>query len=92
MLLINCEVELILSWPTNCFIISTNVANQGPTFTITETNLYVSTVTLWTQDNAKLLPQLNSGFKRTIGWNKYLTKSELWARKANLNLLIEPVF
>ena len=92
MLLINCEVELILSWPTNCFIISTNVANQGPTFTITETNLYVSAVTLWTQDNAKLLPQLNSGFKRTIGWNKYLTKSELWARKANLNLLIEPIF
>ena len=68
--LINCEVELILTWPRNSVIISTNVANQIPTFTITETTLYVPVVTLSTQDNAKLLPQLKSGFKRTISWNK----------------------
>ena len=41
----------------NCVIISTNVANQDPTFTITETNLYVPVVTLSTQDNSNLLPQ-----------------------------------
>ena len=68
--LINCAVELILTWSRNCVIISTNVANQNPTFTITETTLYVPAVTLSTQDNAKLLPQLTSGFKRTISWNK----------------------
>ena len=56
--LINCEVELILTWSANCVIISTNFPNQNPTFTITETNLYVPIVTLSTQDNAKLLPQL----------------------------------
>ena len=39
--LINCEVELILTWSENCVIISTNVANQNPTFTITETNFQV---------------------------------------------------
>ena len=72
--LINCEVELILNWSANCVIIYTNVANQVPTFTITETNLYVPVVTLSTQDNEKLLPQLKSGFKRTISWNKYLSK------------------
>ena len=66
MLLINCEVELILDWSANCVIIYTNVDNQVPTFTITETNLYVPVVTLSTQDNAKLLSQLKSGFKRTI--------------------------
>ena len=66
--LINCEVELI---------INTNVANQNPTFTITETNLYLPVVTLSTQDNRKLLPQLKSGFKRTLSWNKYLAKPEL---------------
>ena len=65
--LINCEVELILRWSADCVIIFTNVAEQIPTFTITETNLYVPVVTLSTQDNAKLLPQLKSGFKRTIG-------------------------
>ena len=54
--LINCEVELILKWSENCVIISTNIANQNPTFTITEINLHISVVTLSTQDNAKLLP------------------------------------
>ena len=34
-----CEVELI---------INTNVANQNPTFTITEANLYLPVVTLST--------------------------------------------
>ena len=89
--LINCEVELILNWSANCVIIYTNV-NQVPTFTITETNLHVPVVTLSTQDNAKLLPQLKSGFKRTISWNQCLPKTELLAQNANLNNLIEPSF
>ena len=90
--LIYCEIELILAWSAGSVIIYTNVANQNPTFTITETNLYVPGVTLSTQDNAKLLPQLKSGFKRTISWNKYLPKPELLARNAKLNHLIEPSF
>ena len=90
--LINCEVELILTYSTNFVIIYRNVNNQVPTFTIAETNLYVPIVTLSTQDNAKLLPQLKSGFKRTISWNKYLAKPELLAKNANLNHLIEPSF
>ena len=56
MALINCEVELVLTWSTNCVIIFTNVNNQVPTFTMTETNLYVPVVTWLTQDNEKLLP------------------------------------
>ena len=44
--LINCEVELTLTWSTNCVIIHTDVADQGSTFTITETNLFVPVVTL----------------------------------------------
>ena len=46
--LINSEVELILTWSADCVIISINVANQNPTFTITETSLYVPVVTLST--------------------------------------------
>ena len=80
--LINCEVNLILTWSKNCVIIYTDVANQILTFEITETNLYVPVVTLLTQDNVKLLPQLKSGFKRTINWNKYLP--ELLAQNSNL--------
>ena len=56
MSLINCEIELLLTWPRNSVIISTNVGNQIPTFTITETTLHVPAVTLSTQDNTKLLP------------------------------------
>ena len=63
---INCEVNLILTWSAKCAIIYTDVANQIPTYTITETNIYVPAVTLSTQDNAKLLPQLKPGFKGTI--------------------------
>ena len=90
--LINCEIELILNCSINCVIINTNVDNHVPTFTITETNLHVPVVTLSTQDNSKLLPQLKNGFERTITWNKYLAKPELLAKNANLNHLIEPSF
>ena len=74
MALINCEVELIFTWSENCIIVSTNIANQNPTFTITDTTLYVPVVTLSTQGNSKFLPQLKNGFKRKISWNKYLEK------------------
>ena len=38
MSLINCEVNLILTWSENYIIINTNLANQVPTFQITETS------------------------------------------------------
>ena len=91
-LLINCEIELILDWSANCVIIYTDVNDQVPTFTITETNFYVPVVFLSTQDNSKLLPQLKNSFKRTITGNKHLAKPELVAQNANLNHLIEPSF
>ena len=81
-----------MTWSAGCVIIYTNVANQVPTFTITKTNLYVPIVTLSTKDNAKLLSQLKSGFKRTISWNKYLSKPELLRRNPNSNHLVEPSF
>ena len=90
--LIRCKIELILTWSRDCVIIYTDVNNQIPTFTMTETNLYVPVVTLSTQDNSKLLPHLKSGFKTTISWNKYLAKPELLAQNPNLNDLIEPSF
>ena len=52
--LINCEVNLILTWSENCVIVSTDVACQKAKFAITGTKLYVPVVTLSTQDNAKL--------------------------------------
>ena len=90
--LINCELELILTWSANCVIIYADVPDQVPTFEITETNLCALAVTLSTQDKAKLLPRLKSGFKRTTNWNKYLSKPELLPKDPELNNLIEPNF
>ena len=66
--LINCEVNLILTWPSTCVI---SYATGKTKFKIKDTKLYVSVVTLSIQDNAKLLQELKSGFKRTINWKKY---------------------
>ena len=89
---ISFQVNLVLTWSANCVIMSTNVANQGATYTITETKLYVPVVTLSTHNNAKLLTQSKSGFKRIINWNKYLPKPELLAQNPNLNYLVKPSF
>ena len=90
--LINCEVNLILTWSSTCVLIATNVQNQNATFTITDTKLYVPVVTLSTQENTKFFQQLKSGFKRVINWNKYLSKPDLLAQNPNLNHLVEPSF
>ena len=87
--LINCEVNLILTWSKDCVI--TNSTGAGK-FKITETKLYVPVVTLSTQDNAKLLQQLKSGFKRTINWNKYQSDPKTYAQNRYLNHLVNPCF
>ena len=53
---------------------------------------FVSVVTLLTQDNAKLLQQLKSGFKRTINWNKYQSNIKKSDQNRYLNHLVDPSF
>ena len=80
--LINCEINLTLTWSENCVITSKVTRDVGPavaainnptnaTFKITDTKFHVPVVTLTTEDGNKLLEQLKTGFKRTIKWNKY---------------------
>ena len=92
MSLINCEVDLILTWSSTCVLVATNIANQNATFAITDKKLYLPVVTLSTQENTKFLQQLKSSFKRIINWNQYLSKAELLAQNPNLNHLVEPSF
>ena len=87
--LINCEVNLILTWSKDCVISS---ATGETKFKITETKLYVPVVTLSTEDNAKLLQQLKSGFKQTINWNKYESNVKTFAQDRYLSHLINPSF
>ena len=87
--LINCDFKLDLTWSSTRVI--TNSTGAGR-FEITDTKVYVPVVTLSTQENTKLLQKLESGFKRVINWNKYLSKPELLAQNPNFNYLVEPIF
>ena len=89
MQLINCEVNLILTWSKDCVI--TNSTGEEK-FAITETKLDVPVVTLSTKDNEKLLQQLKSGLKKTINWNKYQSSIKTFAQNRYLNYLINPSF
>ena len=89
MLLINCEINLILAWSEN-YVISS--ATGKIKFKVTDKNLYVSVVTLSTQGNVNLLEQLKFGFKRTINWNKYHSKTSIERQNTCLDFLIDPRF
>ena len=101
--LINCEVELILTWSKNCVLADMTRRNaQGNNraivpprrleFKITDTNLYVQVVTLSMKNDVTLLEQLKSGFKRTIKWNKYRSQMTIQLQNNNLNYLIDTTF
>ena len=81
MLLINCEVNIVLTWSNDCVI--TNSEGEAK-FAITETKLYVPVLTLSTQDNAKLLQKVKSGFKRIINWNKCESSPKIYAQNRYL--------
>ena len=98
--LINCEMNLILTWPENCVITSKETRDAGPDadaavaavnnptnaiFKIADTKLYVPVVTLSTEDDNKFLEQLKTGFKRSIKWNKYRSEVTKQAKTNSLN-------
>ena len=89
--LINCEIVLMLTWSKNCSLVN-GITDQEPIFTITVTKFYFPFVTLSTQGNLQLLKQLESGFKRTINWNKCQSKLKEHKRNRYLDFLIDPTF
>ena len=105
--LINCGVELILTWFKNCVLINKSIRdadyNANPIvyeidnpkdaiFQITDTKLYVPVVTFSKENDTKLLEQLKSGFKKTIKWNKYRSQMAIQSNNNKLNYLIDPTF
>ena len=102
--LINCEVELILTWFKNCVLINKSTRDadynadpivyeiynpEDAIFQITDTKLYVPVVTLSKENDIKLLEQLKTGFKRTIKWNKYRSQMTIQPQNNNLKYLID---
>ena len=103
--LINCEIELILTWFQNCVLADMTVRAAGynddlpaivaPTgleFQITDTKLCVSVITLSTENDKKLSEQLKLGSKRTVKWNKYISKMTIQSNNSNLDYLIDGTF
>ena len=82
--LINCEINLILTWLANCVITSPTGTGE---FTVADIKLYALVVTLSTKDNAKLLQGFKSRFKRTINWNKYQSEKNKAVIKITFRLL-----
>ena len=76
--LINCEIELGLSWAKDCVLIEQNNNIAGVNFVITDTKLFVPAVTLLINDNVKYLENIKQGLKRTIFCKKY--RSEITAQ------------
>ena len=54
--------------------------------------MYVPVVTLSTQDDNKILEQLETRFKRTIRWNKYRSEVANQTKSNNVNYLIDATF
>ena len=71
---INSKITLQLTCFKKSTLVAATVANGVPTFRITDKKRHVLAITLSTQENKKLLKQLESGFKRTVDWNKYRSK------------------
>ena len=101
--LINCEVELIFTWPKTC--VSADMTERdaegdspaivpptGLEFQITDTKLYDPVVTLSKENDAKRLAQLKSGFKRTTKWNKYRSQMTVQPQNNSPNYLLDPTF
>ena len=95
---------MTLTWSANCVITSMKkrvlIKGQqqrddsptGASFKITDTKLYAPVVTLSTENDNKLLEQLETGFKRTIKWNKYRLEMSNQAKNNNSNYFIDPTF
>ena len=85
--LINCRVELSLSWNKNS-ILTSEAGNT--TFTITDARLYVPVVTLSIEDNAKMTRLLREGFKRSVYWNKYkVIPNKIYNRNNDIRELLD---
>ena len=101
--LINCEIELFLTWYKDCVLVNKATRDAADAvvevntlskaeLSITDCKLYVLVVILKSVDENELLNQLKTGFKRTVGYNKYRSQMSNQPVDNNLNYFIDPNF
>ena len=106
--LINCEINLVLTWSENCVLTSKvtrdAVPAQGGNPAVSRINNLTNAIFKITDTKLyvpvvtlstkddNFLEQWKSGFKRTIKWNKYRSEMNNQTKTSNLNYLIDPTF
>ena len=70
--LINCEINLILTWSENCFIIAGAIANEVPKFAITDSN-FIFRLILY---QLKIMPNYYNNWNqvlrlRLLNWSNF---------------------
>ena len=66
MQLINCEINVYLTWSKECIIITGDYGADKTKIAITDTKRYVPVVTLSAQENEKLLQQLKQVLREQL--------------------------
>ena len=102
--LINCEIELVLSWSKECIISEISIHLQWleihmliHLFILRQqykqlVQHFKSVVTLSINDTIKYLENIKQRLKRTISWNKYWSEIATQPKNKNLGHLINPTF
>ena len=85
--LMNCEISLNLTWSKKRVM---SFAVGKTEFGILDTK--PPFVTLSTEENSKLLKQLESGFKRKNNWNKYQSELKQLPQNRYLSYLTDRRF
>ena len=76
------KIKLKFTWTKYCDLSAAGNDNindkdsDNIVFTIKDTKLYLSVITLSAKDNKKLSKLLGKGFERSVYWNEYKTNSE----------------
>ena len=105
MLLINCEIELDLTWSKNYIISEISrppevggdnpveaTSTAGATFQIKNAKFYLPVVFWSLNGNIKFLENLKQGYKRTISWNKHRSVITTQHKNNNSYYIIDVTF
>ena len=99
MLFINCKVWLKHGWKKHCVLSmlsnvndSVNADSNNILFTIKDTKLYVTVVTLTTKGNQKLSKLLSKGFERSVSWNAWNKKVRIKIQQTSIDIFLNQIF
>ena len=67
-------LEVILKWPRKCIRVAGTANNRNPSIQVNDI-MFMFLLYFYQVKKIKLLKKLESGFKRTISWKKYLAKT-----------------